>query len=824
MHQDNKPPRYQPGLVRAAALTMVLGLLGASAQIAGPASALNARTAKASVGTASIEQASSKATKANSGQLTAMVGNRQIGQCPLEHTDVKATISGYVAHVSVKQIFKNTYKEKIEAIYTFPLSEQGAVDQMKMRIGDRTIIGTIKKREEARQIYEDARNNGQTASLLDQERTNIFTQSVANIEPGQQIEITIDYVETLPFEDGQFAFTFPTVVGPRFVDMPDKGDMSRLNTTYAPEGTRSGHDISISVDLDAGMRVEHIRSKLHEVSIKESESDKSRGRAHIQLADKATIPNKDFVLTYDVSQSAIKSGYLAFRNADKPGYFTLMVVPPKKPTIKEISPKEMIFVIDCSGSQSGPPLDKCKQTMRYILEHMNPNDTFQIIAFNSSQSIFADKPQTVSESMKKKAIAFIDALQANGGTWMAPAVEKACAIPNDQHRLRIVTFMTDGYVGNDLEILSMIKKYRDKSRWFSFGTGNSVNRTLIDGIAREGGGEAEYVLLNSPAEEAGAKFYKRISTPVLTDVKLGYRGPGPNAKLTEIFPKEIHDVWAQKPLYFKGRYAKPGKYQIDVTGFSGGAPYKQTIDLELPEQDTANSGIASMWARAKVDRLMSEDYMSAQNGGTNKELKDEIVQVALEHRIMTQYTSFVAVDDKATKDKTKGQPTTIRVQSEMPEGVSRQMTLGAMGGAGGNLAAMPSAAPSGFAFAARESKSDASISYGRRAGFMPPAPSLYKKKEADKSVKPEAERQAKISDALLQAMQNSNGKPLSISIQLKSQASALPQDLLALLKELGLKYQIIKQDGRIAAIKLKATASQIHKLSANAAVSSLEPN
>lgn len=799
-----KPGKEQTGFSRAVALTLVLGLLGslgATQAVSNPARALNSKSGP------------TKAVKANSGQLTAMIGNRQIGQCPLEHTDVKATISGYVAKVSVKQIFKNTYKEKIEAVYTFPLSEQGAVNQMKMRIGDRTINGTIKKREEARQIYQDARNNGQTASLLDQERTNVFTQSVANIEPGQKIEITIDYVETLPFEDGQFAFTYPTVVGPRFIDLPKNGNMSGLNTVFAPEGTRSGHDISISVDLDAGMKVDHIHSLLHEVSIDESPSDKIKGKARIKLADKATIPNKDFVLTYQVSESAIKSGYLAFRDADKPGYFTLMVMPPKKPTIKDISPKEMIFVIDCSGSQSGPPLDKCKQTMRYIVEHMNANDTFQIIAFNSGQNVFADKPQAVSESMKKKAIAFIDALEANGGTWMAPAVEMACSMPRDQHRLRIVTFMTDGYVGNDLEILGMIKKYRDKSRWFSFGTGNSVNRSLIDGIAREGGGEAEYVLLNSPAEQAGAKFYKRISTPVLTDVKLNYRGPSENARLTEIFPKEIHDVWAQKPLYFKGRYAKPGKYQMDVTGFCGGAPYKQTINIDLPERDTTNSGIASMWARAKVDRLMAEDYMSAQNGGTNKELKDEIVQVALEHGIMTQYTSFVAVDDKARKDRTKGQPTTIRVQSEMPEGVSRQMTLGAMGGAGGNMAAMPSAAPAGLAFIARESKSDAGLSYARRAGFTAPAPSMLKKKEAEKT---EAERQTKINTDLLLAMQNSKGKALSIWIQ-----STLADDLLALLRELWLKYQIIKQDGRITTIKLKATAAQILRLSQNSAVTSL---
>ena len=454
-----------------------------------------------------------------SGSLLAMLSNgKELGQCPLTHTAVSAQISGYVARVKVTQIFQNTFKKPIEAIYTFPLSDTGAVDEMVMQIGNRKIQGSIKKRQEAKEIYEQAKQQGKIASLLDQERTNIFTQSVANIPPGEKVEVTLQYVETLPFESGKFSFVFPTVVGPRFnpgrpigvsgtgrePDTDQVSDASRITPPVTPEGTRSGHDIAIDVALNAGVPITDISSMLHEIKIDKQESVSAK----ISLIDKNTIPNKDFVLTWNVAGDALKSGYLAHKDADKSGYFTLMLLPPKRIETKDVAPKEMIFLIDCSGSQSGQPLEKAKETLSYIIDHMNPQDTFQIIAFNNGYTTLFDKPEAVSDSMKKRAHAFIDPLTARGGTWMAPAVEAACKIPADDHRLRIVTFMTDGYVGNDMEIIDMIRKLRETSRWFSFGTGNGVNRLLIDGIAREGGGEADYVLLNSSGQEVGKRVLR----------------------------------------------------------------------------------------------------------------------------------------------------------------------------------------------------------------------------------------------------------------------------------------------------------------------------
>ncbi len=625
----------------------------------------------------------------DSGILVATAGSKQLGVCPLKHTDVVANVSGYVARVSVKQQFHNPYKEKIEAVYTFPLPENCAVDEMTMKVGNRVIKGEIKKREDARIIYETARARGNVASLLDQERPNIFTQSVANIEPGQNIDIEIKYVNLLRYDSGAFTFAFPTVVGPRFipghvdegrsgtgvsVDTDQVPDASRITPKAKAEDERAGHDISIKLNIDSGVPIKNIESKLHDVDMVRTGTNV----VQMKLKDKDKIPNKDFVATWTVASDAVQSGYLTHKNGAE-GFFTMMLVPPKRVTKTSVQPKEMIFLVDCSGSQRGRPLDKAKETLDYILNHMNPSDSFQILAFSNGVTEFSPKPEIASASMLARAHTFIESLQAHGGTWMAPAVEAACALPNPDHKIRIVTFMTDGLVGNDFEIISMIRRHRDQARWFSFGTGNSVNRFLIDKIAAEGGGEADYVLLDSSAEEAGKKFYDRISSPVLTDIKVEFGG----VAVKDVFPKDVADLWAQRPLYFSGRYTKPGTGKVVLTGYSGGKPYRQEMKIDLPEKQDANDVIPAIWARAKVDRLMSEDWLGVQSGNINIELKEEIVATALKYHIMSQYTSFVAVEeDRSTgPDKAKlvpvpvehaegvnGEATRSRLQAKMPNG------------------------------------------------------------------------------------------------------------------------------------------------------------
>src|SRR5437773_1392657 len=325
--------------------------------------------------------------------------------CPLKHTNVKAQVSGFLARATVTQEFENPFPEKIEAVYTFPLPQNAAVDDMTMLVGDRTVRGKILRREEAEAVYEAAKNNGQTASLLNQERPNIFTQSVANILPGDQIKIKINYDETLKYENGSYEFVFPMVVGPRYVPgdatgsqnnangngfAPDTDrvpDASRITPQPVPEGMRAGHDISIDLTLDAGVPIDGLISKTDEVNLDRP----SVHGAHVRLKDQATIPNKDFILRYDVAGPKITDALLT-HSAGVGGFFTLILQPPERVTAEDVTPKELVFVLDTSGSKYRFPIEKAKETMKVAREHLYPYDTFNLITFSGDEHILFPEP------------------------------------------------------------------------------------------------------------------------------------------------------------------------------------------------------------------------------------------------------------------------------------------------------------------------------------------------------------------------------------------------------------------------------------------------
>jgi len=377
------------------------------------------------------------------------------------------------------------------------------------------------------------------------------------------------------------------------------------------------------------------------------------------------------VLRYAVADDEGRSGYLVHRDEGGDGYVTFVLLPPKRVTTETAAPKEMIFVIDRSGSQAGAPLEKAKETMHWILDHMNPNDTFQVVDFGNTANVLFPKPELASPEMRARARTYIDALEANGGTMMAEAVRAVCSLPADAHRLRVVTFMTDGYIGNDFEVIDLVRSLRGTSRWFSFGAGNGVNRFLLEGIARAGGGEVDYILLNDSGEAVARRFYERIASPALTDVRLEFRG----LDVVDVLPAEPSDVWDRRPLIVPARYRRAGRGQVILSGFRQGRPYRETVDVTLPERAESNAAIASMWARAKVEDLMWRDLPGLQSGNVSAALRDEIVGVALAHRLVTQFTSFVAVEDGVVNPGGAGR--TVAVPVEMPDGVSYEGVFGA---------------------------------------------------------------------------------------------------------------------------------------------------
>ena len=603
-----------------------------------------------------------------------------IGECPLKHTDVKAEISGFISRAVVTQEFQNQFKEKIEAVYTFPLPQNAAVDNMTLTVGDRTVRGLIKRREEARAAYEAARAAGNVASLLDQERPNIFTQSVANIMPGDKVTVTISYVETLKYEDGSYEFVFPMVVGPRYIPggvigkqgggwAPDTDrvpDASRITPVVAPQGKRAGHDISIEVALDAGVPIDALKSTSHEIDLEQP----SKHSAVVLLKNKAEIPNKDFILKYDVAGRHIEDAVLVHRSESDDGFFTMIIQPPERVTASDVMPKELVFVIDTSGSMSGFPIEKAKETMKLALDGLYPQDTFNLITFSGDEHILFPEPVPATRENLAKAQAFLASRSGSGGTEMMKAIRAALDPSDAQDHVRIACFMTDGYVGNDMEIIAEVQKHPN-ARVFAFGIGSSVNRFLLDKMTEQGRGEVEYVTLTDDGSAAAKRFHERVRNPLLTDVSIEWSG----LNVSDVYPKRIPDLFSSKPVILSGRYSAGGRGVIRLKGKMSGRDFVREIPIELPEKESRHDVLATLWARTRIDDLMSQDYNGIQNGNAREDIREAITQLGLNFRLMTQFTSFVAVEEMTVTDG--GAPRRIEVPVEMPQGVSHEGVFGA---------------------------------------------------------------------------------------------------------------------------------------------------
>lgn len=599
---------------------------------------------------------------------------KALGACPLKNTDVQAEITGFLSRVRVTQEFENNFSEKIEAVYVFPLPQNAAVDDMRMRIGqngERVVRGRILKREEAREVYEAAKSLGRIASLLDQERPNIFTQAVANILPGEKIVIEISYVETLKYEDGSYEFVFPMTVAPRYIPgaaIGKQGGGTAPDTTQVPDASRitppvakdrAGHDISIRVRLDAGVPLDSVASKSHQI---ESVA-RSANSYDVKLKNEKTIPNKDFILRYDVAGKKIEDAILTHRNG-KGGYFTMILQPPDRVDAKDVTPKEIVFVLDTSGSMSGFPIEKAKESMKMALDGMNPQDTFNLITFAGDTHILFEKPLPATAENLKAAQAFLASRQGGGGTEMMKAIRAALDPSDSQQHIRVVCFMTDGEVGNDMEIIGEVQKHPN-ARVFSFGIGSSVNRFLLDKIAEEGRGEAEYVTLQDDGSAAAKRFHERVRSPLLTDISLDFGG----LNVTDVYPKRTGDLFSAKPVIIHGRFTQAGSGVIKLKGRSFGREVVREIPVNFPENEPGHDVLATLWARARIDELMSQDYAGMQSGNTKEDVKTTITNLGIEYRLLTQFTSFVAVEEMVVTDG--GQPRRIQVPVELPEGMSR---------------------------------------------------------------------------------------------------------------------------------------------------------
>jgi Ca-activated chloride channel homolog len=605
------------------------------------------------------------------------------GACPLKHTEVRAGVSGFLARVTVTQIFSNSATENIEAVYAFPLPQDGAVDDMTIQVGDRTVRGVIKRREEARAIYDQAKRTGHVAALLDQERPNIFTQSVANILPGEQVTVTISYVETLRYEAGSYEFVFPMVVGPRYIPgqatghqgggwAPDTNrvpDASHITPWVAGKGTRAGHDISLELALDAGVAIQELRSKTHDIDV----DRKSPSRVTVRLRDEATIPNRDFILKYDVAGAQIADAILTTpapgRSKPAGGYFTMILQPPARLPESDIQPKELVFVLDTSGSMWGFPLEKAKEVISRALDGLYPGDTFNLITFSGDTHIVFPKPVYPTAENIRIAKQVLANRSGGGGTEMMKAIRAALMLSDSQDHVRVVCFLTDGYVGNDMEIVGEVQKHPN-ARVFAFGIGTAVNRFLLDKMAEAGRGAVEYVTLADKAGEAADRFYERVRSPLLTDLYVDWDG----LPVADVYPQRLPDLFSGQPVIITGRYTQPASGTVRLKGTRAGGRFSREIPVTFSAGTPPFGALAGFWALRRIDDLMSQDWLGLQQGTMKPEIKEEITQLGLDYRLMTQFTSFVAVEDRIVT--TDGKPQRVEVPVEMPEGVSRDGVFG----------------------------------------------------------------------------------------------------------------------------------------------------
>ena len=632
------------------------------------------------------------------GGLSVEVPNRPPLVFPLQHTAVNAHIAGNVSRVEVTQSFANPFNTTLEATYVFPLPDQAAVDEMELRLGDRTIKGSIKKRQEAQQLYEQAKQQGHTAGLLEQERDNIFTQSLANIQPGESIKVMLRYTASLTFEGGDYEFVFPMVVGPRYIpgitiedermgggtaitplsrnqDTDLVPDASRLNAPILPEGSRSSHDISVTVKIDAGMPVQRVVSPSHQIQV-EQEGQTLR----VQLAGADTLPNKDLILRYQVAGSNTQATILTQAD-ERGGHFALYLIPALQYRSDNLVPKDVVFLIDTSGSQQGDPLWKCQELMRRFIQGLNPDDTFSIIDFSDTTRQLSPLPLPNTSQNQARALHYIDQLQAEGGTELLRGIRAVLHFPLVQPgRLRSIVLLTDGYIGNENQILAEVQQQlQPGNRLYSFGAGSSVNRFLLNRLAECGRGVSRIVRHDEPTADVAEQFFRQINNPVLTNLHLRWEGAG---EPPIMHPPTPPDLFAEQPLVICGRKADRVSGKLHVSGIAaGGKRYQQTFHLQF--EATGQPAIAQLWGRARI-----KDLMNHMMSGETKACVAAVTHTALDYQLLSPYTAFVAISEEARVNP-QAQAISVQVPVEMPEGISHVSVFG--GAAAGVLPAMTKA-------------------------------------------------------------------------------------------------------------------------------------
>ncbi|MCY3761997.1 MAG: VIT domain-containing protein [Gemmatimonadetes bacterium] len=589
-----------------------------------------------------------------------------LDQLPLKSVYATVSIAGVIADVRIRQEYANEGERPLEATYIFPASTQAAVYGMEMTIGDRVITAEIREREQARQEYEEAIEEGRTASLLEQQRPNVFQMTVGNILPGDRIFVELSYTETLVPTEGAYEFVYPTVVGPRYSETPlaeaDPRDLF-VATPYTREGEPATYSFDIDVELNTGVPVQSVYSISHEVDVSFPEA----GRAQVRLLDSdESGGNRDYILRYSLAGNRIETGLLLYEAEGDSfldeNFFLFMGQPPERVAEEEIPPREYIFVVDVSGSMRGYPLDVSKALLRDLIEPLRRTDHFNVMLFAGVSNLMSDTSLPASSENIELALEFIDAREGGGGTRLGAALERAMRLPGTSATTsRSIVIATDGYISAEAEVFDLIRDNLGEANVFAFGIGSSVNRHLIEGIARVGFGEPFVVTHQEEAEETAARFREYIRTPVLSGATLAAEG----FDIYEVEPVVIPDLLAQRPVLVYGKWQGERQGTLSLRGHTGQGEYSYEIDVSQVASDPSNAALRYLWARRLIATL--GDYAGL---GYEDELRvqSHIMELGLTYNLLTAYTSFVAVDRVVRSDGTE--LSRVEQPLALPQGVS----------------------------------------------------------------------------------------------------------------------------------------------------------
>lgn len=598
---------------------------------------------------------------------------------PLVHTDAAFDVRGLVASATVTQQYVNSSPTPIEAVYIFPLPHDAAVYDLEIHIGTRVIRSEIHERQEAKRVYEQAKSDGKRAALLEEERPNIFTASVANIMPNDHIDVRLRYVESLKWEAGKIRLVFPMVVGPRYIpgtqavdhtgtgwayDTEAVPDASRITPIVRNPESRPGHDISVSLDLDSGFQTSGINSVSHAVNVRRLPD----GRQHVELATGATLPNKDFILEIQQAETAKPQAslYLSPGNDSGETQFLLAAYPPSvAPT--ERGPVEMLYVIDISGSMAGTSIEQAREALLQALGRLRPTDTFGILAFSNAYQEFSSVPLFATPENLARARKYVEFLQAGGGTEMLPALLHVMRKPQTPGSLRHIILLTDGDLGNEEQIFAALRQDLGAARLFTIGIGVAPNIFLATKMAQFGRGTFTHIADIHEIQTQMTHLFESIESPVLTDVKLTFEG----VDVADVYPERVPDLFQRQPLLIFGRIAKGRTGTLHLTGRAGTQPY----DLRIPfdaSQASFHPAITTLWARQRVEDLIDRYRESDENA--QSELRSTIIAHAIRYRLVTRFTSLIAVEQVVANPS--GQFTTAAVPTELPAGMQMDKVFG----------------------------------------------------------------------------------------------------------------------------------------------------